>query len=31
MKSQSPQNIVIYKTKDGPELSVKLEKATLYE
>jgi death-on-curing family protein len=30
MKSQAPQNIVIYKTKNGPELSVKLEKETLW-
>ncbi len=30
MRNQLPQNIVIYKTKDGPELKVKLEKETLW-
>ena len=30
MKQQTTQNILIYKTKDGPELSVKLEKETLW-
>ncbi len=30
MKLQSSHNIVIYKTKDGPELKVKLEKETLW-
>ena len=27
---QSKQNIIIYKTKDGPELSVKLEEETIW-
>lgn len=30
MKQQITQNILIYKTKDGPELKVKLEKETLW-
>ncbi|MGC8596272.1 MAG: RhuM family protein, partial [Candidatus Kryptoniota bacterium] len=30
MKLQPSQKIVIYKTKNGPELSVKLEKETLW-
>ncbi|HOK40447.1 MAG TPA: death-on-curing protein [bacterium] len=30
MKLQSFQNIVIYKTREGPELKVKLEKETLW-
>jgi hypothetical protein len=30
MKESTSQSIVIYKTKDGPELKVKLEKETLW-
>lgn len=30
MKEQQPKNIVIYKTKEGPELEIKFEEETLW-